>query len=72
MIITHLSIAVETLQNLIEEFVTREGTDYGDYTLTLADKVAAVRQRLDSGEVVILYSESNESVNIVERQSLNS
>ncbi|NRA21383.1 MAG: YheU family protein [Oceanospirillaceae bacterium] len=72
MIIPHLSIAVETLQNLIEEFVTREGTDYGDYTLTLADKVAAVRQRLDSGEVVILYSESNESVNIVERQSLNS
>lgn len=71
MIIPFQSIAADTLQNLIEEFVTREGTDYGDYQQTLADKVNSVRQRLQSGEVVILFIESSQSVNIVDRQSLN-
>ncbi|NQZ32129.1 MAG: YheU family protein [Oceanospirillaceae bacterium] len=71
MIIPFNSIPVDTLQNLIEEFVTREGTDYGDYQQTLEDKVNSVRQRLSSGEVVILFIESTQSVNIVDRQSLN-
>ncbi|EPJ50944.1 MAG: hypothetical protein OFPI_18750 [Osedax symbiont Rs2] len=71
MIIPHTSLAVETLQNLIEEFVTREGTDYGNYELSMADKVSAVQGRLRTGEVVILYIESSESVNIVEKQSLS-
>ncbi|MFT5708804.1 MAG: hypothetical protein ACI9ES_003108 [Oceanospirillaceae bacterium] len=71
MIIPHQSLDKQTLQNLIEEFVTREGTDYGEYTLTLQDKVSAVQQRLVSGDVVILYIESTESVNIVEKQALS-
>ncbi|MEH6444197.1 MAG: YheU family protein [Oceanospirillaceae bacterium] len=71
MIIPHTSIDKETLQNLIEEFVTREGTDYGDYALTLQDKVSAVQKKLNCGEVVILYVESTESVNIVEKKALN-
>jgi len=71
-IIPHQSIAADTLQNLIEEFVSREGTDYGEYDLTLQDKVKSVQGKLDSGEVVILFIESTQSVNIVERQSLNS
>ena len=71
MIIPFNSIPVDTLQNLIEEFVTREGTAYGDYQQTLEDKVNSVRQRLSSGEVVILFIESTQSVNIVDRQSLN-
>jgi len=71
MIIPHQSLATDTLQNLIEEFVSREGTDYGDYDLTLQDKVQSVQAKLDTGEIVILYIESTQSVNIVERQSLN-
>jgi len=71
MIIPHQSLATDTLQNLIEEFVSREGTDYGDYDLTLQDKVQSVHAKLDSGEIVILFIESTQSVNIVERQSLN-
>ena len=71
MIIPHQSLATDTLQNLIEEFVSREGTDYGDYDLTLQDKVQSVQAKLDTGEIVILFIESTQSVNIVERQSLN-
>jgi len=71
MIIPHQSLAADTLQNLIEEFVSREGTDYGYYDLTLQDKVQSVQAKLASGEIVILFIESTQSVNIVERESLN-
>lgn len=71
MIIPHQSLGTDTLQNLIEEFVSRDGTDYGEYDLTLQDKVKSVQGKLDSGEVVILFIESTQSVNIVEKQSLN-
>jgi uncharacterized protein YheU (UPF0270 family) len=71
MIVPYQSIAASTLQNLIEEFVTREGTDYGEYDFSLQDKVSAITQRLRSGELVILYIDSTDSVNIVDKQSLN-
>ena len=70
MIIPYKSLAADTLKNLIEEFVTRDGTDYGNYELSMAEKVSSVESRLSSGEVVIMYIESTESVNIVERQQL--
>jgi uncharacterized protein YheU (UPF0270 family) len=71
MIIPHQSINVETLRNIIEEYVTREGTDYGDVELSIEDKVKAVEAKLQSGEVVVLYIESTESVNIVDKQLLS-
>ena len=55
MLIPHTALAAETLQNLIEEFVTREGTDYGSYQYSLADKVAGVMKQLSDGRAVILY-----------------
>jgi uncharacterized protein YheU (UPF0270 family) len=71
MIIPHQSINVETLRNIIEEYVTREGTDYGDVELSIEDKVSAVEAKLQSGEVVVLYIESTESINIVDKQLLS-
>lgn len=54
-----------TLENLIESYVLREGTDYGEEEKSLADKVADVRRQLEAGEAIIVYSELHESVNIV-------
>ncbi len=53
--IPHEALAEETLRNLLEEFVTREGTDYGSFQYSLADKVAKVMQQLTDGRAVILY-----------------
>lgn len=63
--IPHAALAEETLRNLIEEFVTREGTDYGDRLFSLADKVAQVRRQLDQGSVVIVYDPHLESCHIM-------
>jgi len=68
-IIPWQQVSPETLENLIETFVLREGTDYGEQERSLLDKVADVRRQLESGEVVLVWSELHESVNIMPRNA---
>ncbi|WP_370300507.1 YheU family protein [Rheinheimera baltica] len=68
MIIPYTDIAEATLNNLIEYYVLREGTDYGEQEATLEEKVLAVKRQLRSGEVVIVYSELHESINLMPKQ----
>ncbi|WP_338560266.1 YheU family protein [Erwinia sp. E_sp_B04_7] len=67
MIIPWKDLDAETLDNLLEAFVLREGTDYGEQEKTLEQKVADVRRLLNSGEVVLVWSELHETVNIMPR-----
>ncbi|SNY72035.1 YheU family protein [Enterobacter sp. CC120223-11] len=67
MIIPWQDLAPETLENLIESFVLREGTDYGEHERSLEDKVADVKQQLQRGDVVLVWSELHETVNIMPR-----
>ncbi|MCP4588774.1 YheU family protein [Pseudoalteromonas sp.] len=70
MIIPYAEIQPETLTSLIEEFVSRDGTDYGEEEISLADKVEQVRAKLVSGEAIILFSESTGQCNIVSKDKL--
>lgn len=54
MLIPHNLLEADTLTRLIEDFVTREGTDNGDET-PLGTRVARVRRALDKGEAVIVF-----------------
>lgn len=63
------SLDPDTLHNVVEAFVLREGTDYGAEEIALQDKVDAVIAQLKRGEAVILYSELHESVDIVSAQA---
>ncbi|MBG6027109.1 YheU family protein [Proteus columbae] len=65
MIIPWKELSTEALDNLIESFVLREGTDYGIQEKTLEQKVADVKKQLKSGEAVLVWSELHESVNIM-------
>jgi len=56
------------LEGLIEEFVTREGTDYGHQDYRLTDKVEQVRRQLQRGEAVILFDSYLESCTLERRQ----
>lgn len=57
-------IAPETLDNLIREFVLREGTDYGTHEVSLDTKVEQVKKQIQTGEAIIVYSELHETVDI--------
>ena len=64
MIIPYQQLAHDTLMRLIESFVLREGTDYGETEKSLEEKVDDVYQQLVKGDVQIKYSEEYESINI--------
>jgi len=69
MIIPHTDIAPATLNALIEEFVTRDGTDYGDIETSVATKVQQVMNQLERKEVFIVYSEEYETCTIKTRDT---
>ncbi len=70
-IIPHSELSPEALQGLLEEYVSREGTDYGHATFSLAQKVAAVHRQLENGRAVIVFDPATQSCNIAARQDLS-
>lgn len=58
------------LTGLIEAFVMREGTDYGEHEVPLADKVEQVRQQVERGDVRVLFDLETESATLVSAASL--
>ena len=62
--VPHTELAPELLRAVIESFVLREGTDYGEREVSLDDKVARVLRQLQRGEARILYDPETESVAI--------
>jgi uncharacterized protein YheU (UPF0270 family) len=71
MIIPLEQLNEETLTAIIEDFILREGTDYGAIDISKADKIAQVKLQLKQGSAVIVYSELYESVNILPREQFN-
>jgi uncharacterized protein YheU (UPF0270 family) len=65
MIIPLEQLSIETLNAIIENFVLREGTEYGSEDVSLSDKITQVRQQLTQGSALLVYSELHETVNIL-------
>lgn len=63
-------LTADALKGLIEEFVSREGTDYGQGEFSLEAKAASVRRQLEAGAAVIVYDPADESCNIVLRDEI--
>ena len=61
-------LSAELLNAVIESFVLREGTDYGEKEFSLEDKVARVIGQLQRGEARILFDPESESVTVAVRQ----
>jgi hypothetical protein len=59
------ALPAEVLRAVLEEYVTREGTDYGDVAFDLEAKVGHVRAQLKRGEARIMWDPATESVTLV-------
>ncbi len=70
MIIPWDRMPAETLQRLIEEYVTRDGTDYGTVETPLATRVAQVERALRSGRAVVTFDTALQSATIVMDEAL--
>lgn len=53
--IPYTQLADDVLRAVIEEYITREGTDYGDREYTLDEKVEQITNQLRRREVLINY-----------------
>lgn len=67
MIIPYQSLSPDVLQSIIEEYISREGTDYGEYELSLEQKVQRLLPQVKSGDVLIIFDELTESVQLISK-----
>lgn len=58
-------LSEEALRGVIEDYVSREGTDYGDREYSLADKRQQVLRQLERGEVVISFDAESETCSLM-------
>ncbi|MBE9537943.1 MAG: YheU family protein [Proteobacteria bacterium] len=56
------------LEALLEEFASRDGTDYGAQEYTLEQKTTQLRRQLESSDLLILYDTDNEEWDLVEHE----
>ena len=67
--IPHTALSPESLRAVVEEFITREGTEYGARDYSLDEKVRHVMGQLEREEVIIEYDPDSQTCNLVGRDS---
>jgi uncharacterized protein len=64
-LVPYTELTAELLRAVVESFVLREGTDYGDRELSLDEKVARMIAQLKRGEANLIFDPESESVTIL-------
>ncbi|MEI6154516.1 MAG: YheU family protein [Deltaproteobacteria bacterium] len=57
-------LSPEAIQGVIEEFISRDGTDYGEKEVSYETKFRQVRHKLENGSAVLIFDDEAETVNI--------
>ena len=70
-VIPYDKLSPQALQGLIEEFVTRNGTDDGYIQATLEQNVARVMDQLRRKEAVVVYDDQTRTANIVPARNIS-
>jgi len=52
------------LKGLIEEFISRDGTDYGAIEVLTVTKFKQVKYKLEKGLAILIYDDVTETTNI--------
>ena len=58
----------ELLDSLLEEIVTRDGTDYGAIELTTEQKVERAKAALKTGQSKLYWDEESESASLITKE----
>jgi uncharacterized protein YheU (UPF0270 family) len=68
--VPHTELSADALRGVIESFVLREGTEYGERDFTLDEKLAHVMHQLERGEAQIMFDPQSQSIDIVVTRKL--
>jgi uncharacterized protein len=63
-------ISEEALSGLIDEFILREGTDYGRTEYSLEDKHAQIKKQLVSGKTLVVFDPEEQSASLIRKEEL--
>lgn len=66
-VVPHRELSPDALRGVVEAFVLREGTDYGERESSFESKVNDVLLQLARGEADIVFDPQTETVGIVPR-----
>jgi uncharacterized protein YheU (UPF0270 family) len=58
------------LNSMLEDYASRDGTDYGARELELAEKVANLQAQLRSGSLAIVYDLASEQWDLLPQEEL--
>jgi uncharacterized protein len=57
-------LSPQALRGVIEEFILREGTNYGEKEVSLEASFGRVKRRLQEGSAVLVFDDEAETTNI--------
>jgi hypothetical protein len=63
--IPYEQIPPDTLQRMIQEFVTRDGADWADAGCSLEEKVEQVLQQLKTRKIKVVFDQTSQTANLV-------
>ena len=58
-------LSSEALQGIIENFILREGTDYGAEEISHHRKIEQIEKQLQKGDIKVVFDANTETVSIV-------
>lgn len=67
-VVPYESLSEEALIGVLEEFITREGTDYGSAELDLSEKLSEAKNKLIKSEFVIVFDLKSERTQLLTKQ----
>ncbi len=62
-------LSPDTLTAVIEEYVTRVGTDYGEREVPFEEQIIGVKQYLEAGKAFIVFNKETGTCSIVSRDN---
>jgi uncharacterized protein YheU (UPF0270 family) len=57
-------LSSEALRGIIEEFISRDGTDYGEIEASRETNFSQVKCKLENGSAVLIFDDGPETTNI--------
>jgi uncharacterized protein len=70
--VPYTELSGDALRGVLESFVLREGTEYGERDVSLDQKVAQVEKQLRRGEAQIVFDPESQTIDIVVRANAGS
>jgi uncharacterized protein YheU (UPF0270 family) len=58
-------LSEQALAGIIENFIVREGTDYGAVEISYEKKCEQIRRQIDRGDIKIIYDQSTDTISLI-------